>query len=383
MYDDIDKTRVPASSLKLLPENTEIGDGANFLFTDERLVSKLTARNGFSPLDSALTSTMYGIDLFNNPSPAQQVHEQFGLVFFTRPMLNLSYDNVTAVRSLTPLATNETTSIGRYVRALLDPLGKWPCPLLDQESVFMPILSNTLENLTGWQDPMVDTWTSASGLKKDAYTMVDSANDVFAPTDLSAMFRNTRGNVLGYLFHVWQTYMSLQFAGKIDPYPEFYEHFTVDYQTRIYHLILDPTRQFVEDVVCTGSSFPLANPAGARANYNRSEVVNQEIYTISQSFRSMGMFYYDPGYMYDFNTATGLLRPGFNDDNLREKQYRILYPMEYKLFTYRAFPRVNPKTARLEWWVKNEVHEQIMGKVSYAGSRMGPTSLDWQGEKWL
>lgn len=347
--------------------------GNIFQASDETL-ARLYSRNGaFAYLDSALTSTLYGIDIFGTGSPAQQLHEQFGLIFFTRPMLNLSYDNITRDRTLTPLLTKESSSIGRYVKAILDPLGPrlngnqgYDCPLVDPTNPFIPLLSNTVESLSGWQDPILDVFQSAAGLKKESWSVGDSSNKVYGTFQLSSSFRNTRGNILGYLFHVWQTYISLQYEGIIDPYPVFIRKFTIDYQSRIYRLVLDQTRTFVQEIIANGACFPLANNAGSRGNYNRATPVNQEQDTYSQTWQSMGAFYYDPGMMYDFNTISTMLKPGFNDSiESRNQNYRRLYPREYKLFTYQCFPRIHPTSARLEWWVPMSVYTATLGAVDY------------------
>ena len=353
-------------------QETRLSQTGTVLKKGDDLISTLYAGNGYAYLDSALTSTIYGIDIFGTGSPAQQAHEQFGLTFFTRPMLNLSYHNTSAEPTLTPLMTKEKVSIGAYVRAMLDPLNNlahpdFNCPLVDRENIFIPLLSNTLETLSGWQDPMLQTWTSASGVNRQAYTLVDSTNDVFEPVDLSSTFRSVRGNILGYLFHVWQTYIGRSLQGRIDPHPAFMQYNSMDYGTRIYSLVLDQTRTYVQEIGCSGVSFPLTNPAGARLNYNREEVLNREVDTLNQTWRSMGLFYYHPGFMYDFNEASGALRPHFNDPAQRDKHYRILWPREYKLFTYLAFPRINPRTARLEWWISRDKYRQILGSEQYAG----------------
>lgn len=367
---DIDTSTIIRSANLKYEEGTFADRGRSF--DDARLSSRLFGDGGIASSDSALSSTLKGIDIFNNPTPAQQTHEQHGLVFFTRPMLNLSYHNTSVEPTLTPLMTKEKVSIGAYVRAMLDPLNnlKHPdfnCPLVDRENAFIPLLSNTVETLSGWQDPMLQTWTSAAGVNRQAYTLADSTNDVFEPVDLSSTFRSVRGNILSYMFHVWQTYIARTLQGRIDSHPVFYQHNAVDYGTRIYSLVLDQTRTYVQEIACSGMSFPLTNPAGARANYNRSEVLNREVDTLNQTWRSMGLFYYHPGYMYDFNEISGALRPHFNDPNQRNKYYRILWPREYKMFTYQAFPRINPRTARLEWWISREKYKQIVGSEQYAG----------------
>ena len=354
-------------------QETRLSQTGTVLKKGDDLISTLYAGNGYAYLDSALTSTIYGIDIFGTGSPAQQAHEQFGLTFFTRPMLNLSYDNITADRTLTPLGTLEPMSIGRYVRAMLDPLGNYNCPLVDPTNIFLPLLSNTCESLTGWQDPIIETYQSPAGIKKESWSIADSSSKVYQTMQLSSSFRNTRGNIMGYLFHVWQTYMALEYEGVIDPRPEFIRHFTIDYQTRIYRLILDPTRTFVQEIVMCGAAFPLANNAGSRANYNRAQVVNTEIDLYSQTWQTMGAFYYDPGCMYDFNEAAGKLKPGFSDPRTRLQFYRRLWPSEYRIFTYRCFPQINVRTARLEWWIERDLHQKVLGVVPY-------TSMDIDGK---
>lgn len=369
MADIETNTSIKTDSLKY---DSEAFPDTGSAFDDRRIGAKLFGDGGIATSDTALSSTLKGLDIFNNPTPAQQTHEQNGLIFFTRPMLNLSYHNTSADPTLTPLMTRERTSIGAYVRAMLDPLNNlshpdFNCPLVDRENAFMPLLSNTVETLSGWQDPMLQTWTSAAGVVRQAYTLPDSTNDVFEPVDLSATFRSVRGNILGYLFHVWQTYIGRSLQGRVTPHPIFMQKNTVDFGTRIYSLVLDQTRSYVQEIGCTGMSFPLSNPAGARLNYNRSEVLNREVDTLNQTWRSMGLFYYHPGYMYDFNETTGLLRPHFNNPNERQKYYRVLWPREYKMFTYQSFPRINPRTARLEWWVSREKYRAVMGSETYAG----------------
>ena len=207
---DIDSSyRIKQNSLDI---NTDrFGQTGNVFQKNDQTISKLFSGNGYSQIDSALTSTLYGVDIFGTGSPAQQTHEQFGLTFFTRPMLNLSYDNIIMDRTLTPMLSKEPLSIGRYVRAMLDPLGNWECPLVDATNVFMPLLSNTVESLAGWQDPIIDTYQSTAGLKKESWSIADSSNKVYGIMSLSSSFRNTRGNILGYLFHVWQTERALEY----------------------------------------------------------------------------------------------------------------------------------------------------------------------------
>lgn len=330
------------------------------------LIDAIYRGNGFSRFHSALTSSLYGIDISGTPTPAQQTNEQYGLTFFTRPMLKLSYDNITADRSFNPMLTKERLSAAAYVQTILDPLGNHECPLVDPNNPFIPLLSNTLQTLAGWQDPILDTYTSPSGRVREQYSIGDSSNKVHQVYSLSASFRNVRGNVLGYLFHIWQTYISNVYEGIMDPYPIMMARNIIDYQTRIYRLVLDPTRTFVEEIVSCYACFPLSNNAGTRANYNQAEVVNRDVDLYNQTFQAIGATYYDPVSLYEFNTAsTALMAADFRDPKVRESKFRCLYPVEYKAFSYRAYPWIDPETSRLLWWVTKETHLEIMGEVDY------------------
>lgn len=340
------------------------------LLGDSQALDSITMANGFSQYANALSSSLYGIDINQTPSPAQLTNEQYGLVFFTRPLLNLSYYNLTTDRVFAPMLTQNKMSVAAYTRAMLDPLNsKAECPLVDPYNPWIPLLSNTLQSLAGWQDPIISTFQSDEGLKKERWAMVDSTNKVYGVYELSATFRNVRGNFLYYFFHVWQTYMCLVYEGICDPYPQFIKNNMIDYQTRIYRLILDPTRTYVEDIISCNAAFPLVSPLGTRANYtqpdSQNSPVNRDVDIYNQTFQCQGANYMDPLQIYEFNRTTGMLNPNFQDPEKRVRFFRQLWPAEYKTFTYRAYPYIDPRTARLQWWVSNALHESIMGKVSY------------------
>lgn len=339
------------------------------VFQNSKQLDEVLMSNGFSQFENALSSSLYGIDILSSPSPAQITNEHNGLVFFTRPMLNLSYYNLTVDRTFAPMMSSNTRTVAAYVRAMLDPIGNstFTSPLVDSYNPFIPLLSNTIQSISGWRDPIVDTYQSQAGLKKEQWAIVDSSNKVYSTYELSATFRNVRSNFLYYLFHVWQTYMSLVYEGEIRPHTPFITSNTIDYQTRIYRLILNPARTHVEEIVSCNAGFPLTNPLGTRGNYNQEQPVNKEVDIVNQTFLVQGANYFDPYQKYEFNRTVGALNPVFANEKTRVQAYRRLWPKEYKLFTYRALPFINTQTSRLEWWVSNNMHYSILGKVDYPG----------------
>lgn len=360
----IDSAIQPKVTTKSSSDSTQqlLETGSVFTPSDSTL-DDIVRGNGFGALSQALTSSLYGIDLTGKGSPAQAARENYGLTFFVRPLLNLSHYNLKADRSLSIMANKNKTSVGAYVRSILDPIGGHLCPLVNYRSAFIPILSNTCESISGWQDPIISTFQSHEGKLGSQYSLVNSTNKVYKVFQLSSSFRNLRGNVLPYLFYVWQTYMGLLAYGKVERYPEFVAKNVIDYQTRIYRLILDPTRQFVEEVIAPHACFPLQSTAGSRGNYNRSENYNGEFDMIPQTWECQGVRYYDPLNFKEFNQVSEVFDPRF-EAATREQYFRRLWPVEYKLFNYWAVPRIDEKTSRLEWWVTKDKHREILGADS-------------------
>ena len=336
--------------------------GSVFLPGDQT-ISKLYSANGLSLIDSAMTSTLYGLDIFGSATPAQMLQEQYGLTFYTRPMLNLSQDNILADPTFNHMGAKEGMSIGKYVRTMLDPMGDHGSLLVDNTNAFIPLLSNTLESLSGWQDPMLSTYQAPSGRLKESWSIGDSSNKVYGVYQLSSTHRNTRGNVLAYMFHVWQTWIASVYEGIMSPYPEFIRYNAVDYQTRIYRLTLDQTRTFVLEISACGAAFPLANPSGLRANYNRSSVANTEGDMLNQTWEAAGAFYFDPRIIQAFNEASTYFKPTWTPDIKANKDYVLLKSSEYRLFTYRAFPYIDTETSILQWWVPKAEYQRVLGNL--------------------
>ena len=99
---------------------------------DKKIDATLGEILGLSPLgdpNSSMGAALYGINHRSAPSAIPISREQHGLVLFTRPQLNLTSQNVRALRQLIPLLTAEPVSIQRMVRKLLDPrLSFLDCP---------------------------------------------------------------------------------------------------------------------------------------------------------------------------------------------------------------------------------------------------------------
>ncbi len=362
-----------------------LSSGKLFEDSNERITAT-SLRSGYGPLTAAVTAAFNGHNHRGTGNPAPVNNEQYGMVFFTRPRINLSYDNIIRDRSFTPMLTEKRESVVSAIRNILDPKGEkfslipgnklanagsLQSPLSDPNNAFISIAANCLESMSGWPDPYIDTYTSRAGIYKEEWSMVDSYCKNYSAWDMSCNFRNIVGDPIGYLFHVWTQYASLVREGTFDPHPEMIMENEIDYNTRIYRLVLDPSRTYVQRIAACGAAFPTTNGIGAMFNYATDKPYNRDTDQISVTFRCMGAIYYDPILIQAFNKTVWMFNPRMmssplskedrNGDALREAFFKKITSAEKQLFNYQGYPRINPYTAELEWWVPLEDYNVTIG----------------------
>ena len=355
---------------------------------NDELMRSVSNKTGVGGLKSVVSSAYLGINYFGNGSPSPANNEQMGLTFFTRPLLNLSYDNIIHERSMALMISGAVNSVPRAIRAYLDPIGAkgyqetfgenttqykgFGSELVDPLNPFIPLLSNNLLSLSGWPDPYVDTYTTKAGIYKEEFAMVDGFSKIYQAFDLSANFRNILGDPISYMFHVWTQYASLVKEGVLNPRPDMIVENEIDYNTRIYRLILDPSRRYVLKIGACGAAFPTSNSLGSHFNYNIDKPFNRDNDQISVTFKTMGAAYYDPILIYEFNRTVDIFNPWMdaNTDKSPKRlgSYVYVEPKYKPLFNYLAYPRINIKTMELEWWVLNTHYQEVMSLNSKTGT---------------
>lgn len=318
------------------------------LSTDDGAIGEATRDSGFARPRSAISEVYYGIDHRDAGSAFQKNTDHQGLTLFTRPQLNLSYDNVLADRTLIPLLTNEPKSMYSAIRAMLDPRVGNSSTLIDPAMAFMPILSNALLNISGFPDITLDTYTAPEGLHKESYSMVDSLADINNTYDLTASFTNVKGDPITTLFHAWTRYASNVYVGKMVPYPDKIIENEIDYQTRIWRIVLDSTKRYIKKIGCANVAFPIASPLGASFNYSKETPYIADNDQISIPFRCIGAEYNDPILYSEFNATVIAFNPAMKD---RHRQYRMLTKKELNSHNYQGYPWINTDTLELEWWI--------------------------------
>lgn len=341
-------------------------------------------KTGLGGIGSSTYTILNGLNNKTNVPPLPVNTDNQGLTFFTKPCLNLSYNNVIGIRRLAFLANNDPLSMANAIRCMLNPIGfdkisvqrigrsvsqeiygdNNRSKIMDDKNPFIPLLSNTLLSLSGWPDFAPETYTSPEGINKEQVSWIDARPDILNSFDLTANFANIEGDPITTLFSTWVEYATRVAEGSMIPFPINIVENRIDYQTRIYRLILDKTRTYVQRISACGAAFPIAVPLGANLNYTSEQPLTSENNQISIPFRALGALYDDPILIKEFNKTVWLVNKSMHDNNretdlikLNTNKNRI--EDEKAIFNYKSYPRINPDTNELEWWVDKVFYNRM------------------------
>lgn len=344
-------------------------------------IDYISRGSGLGSLTESMANTLVGFNHrgVGNPVPYNQDNQ--GLTFFTRPRLNLSYNNLSIDRRLSVLGAGKGVKQGHYpaaIRQWLDPEVAYTLfnggergMLCDPRQAFIPLLSNNLISLSGWPDPVAEYYTSDEGLGKEAWGMVDGVDTIYSGYTLNASFRNIAGDPISLMFQVWLIYMSLVYQGRMLPYPDSEMLREIDYQTRIYRLILDPTRTYVQKIAACGAAFPTSSALGQAFDFSSDSPFEQSRASqIAIPFQAYGAIYQDPILMREFNDVVTIFNPHMSD-GFRDK-YLVKVPREeLHAYNYAGYPRIDMDNSNeLEWWDFKDTYQKRMSENSDAKRRM-------------
>lgn len=304
--------------------------------------------------DSAISRTIYSINHRKSPAAVPLNKDDYGLVFFTRPRLNLSLTNIRHHRYLNQLATYEPSSIQRIIACTLDPrlhLEGTSTPLIDHENCFIPILSNHIESVSGWNDAVIESYTSEAGIAGEQFSMVDSQHEFNGKWQLSTTFRNMTGDLITNLIDYWRTYSSLVAMGIILPYFDLLIRKEIDYHTRPWRLVLDSTKTYVQKIGAAVYAYPVSVPMGRSFDYQAGEHLQSPAAQIDVQFEAVGTMYNDPILVMEFNKIVQTFKIGMRDAYRSSAMKKIPQSLLNKFNAVaNAYPRINPASYELEWW---------------------------------
>lgn len=342
-------------------------------------------------VERAIGNNLYGINYRQTGNAVPHAKDGYGFAFFTRPQLNLTSLNITNYRGFYNLLTKNNASYQRYTRLILDPrLGYETgrtCPFVDPQNPFISTLTNNIVSMSGWPDLTVPVYTSEAGLYGQEHSFVDGVTNHYEAFDIDATFRNTRGNPLLYFFYIWIKYPTLVFEGILNPYFDMISENEIDYNTRIYRVITDPTKRYVSQIGCTGASFPVNVPTGNLFDLNTDTPFNTRNSELNIRFRCMGFMAFEDIIKYWFNQTLAIFNPSMrivlnhdlnnSGDSATREDPGYVYEIAgsdyvkvpymlgmaaelqgidsgYLTVNHRAVPYINLHTNELEWWAPRE-----------------------------
>jgi hypothetical protein len=149
------------------------------------------------------------------------------------------------------------------------------------------------------------------------------------------------------------------FEGKQVPYLDYLVENVIDYNTRIYRLVLDVNKDKVKKIAATGASFPISVPTGSFFDFNSETPYSDQNKDISIRFRCMGADYMDDILIREFNQTVSLFNPlmkdAFRSTNMTQVSRKLL-----PLFNNRGYARIDESTYSLEWYVENDLFKKVI-----------------------
>jgi hypothetical protein len=149
------------------------------------------------------------------------------------------------------------------------------------------------------------------------------------------------------------------FEGRMVPYMDYLVENVIDYNTRIYRLVLDVNKDKVKKIAATGASFPVSVPTGSFFDFNNDTPYSDQNKDISIRFRCLGAEYLDDILIREFNETTYIFH-GRMRDGLREKYMTKIDKRYLPLFNNRGYPHINETNYDLEWWVDNTLYNNMI-----------------------
>lgn len=310
-----------------------------------------------------------------------------GYTFFTRPDLNLNEENVLNSRRIREMLRGGYNSQVASIIAMLDPLSnitalskssiKLGSALnskveFDNRQAFIPLLTNTLVSLTGFPDSTLDVYTSEEGIKREQWSMVDSTYQINYGFSLNASFRNIEGDPITTLFTIWLEYMAGVRDGTFIPRARSIIQREIDYQTRIYRLIMDPTRKYVRKIGIVNAAFPVNDSLGAIMNVSANTPFINANDQLDIQFQANIAQYMDPILIQEFNDVVSTFNPNMlpvDDDTSVFVPYGHddmvkLSNNEIGIFNYYGYPHIDINTYELSWYVDSDKYDEVMEQLN-------------------
>lgn len=303
--------------------------------------------------------------------------ETQGLILLTRPDLNLSYNNISKVRQLSHLLTQDTNTAMSAVRLALDPTTQRGAPvfiksfreakspmvpskLTDAFNPYLSLLSNTCITMSPPPDLGINLYTSPEGMFREQWIMNDSVAENHSYYDISCTFNNIKGNSVMMMILTWILYMGYLRVGPLGPHGHNRVTNRMDYFTRIERYKFDDTGRYIEQWFHTGGSVPKSVSIGNSFGFNKLEPYEFENKDVSVQFGSVGAYYNDPIQLWEFNLRMFHWNPVLASESKRKQYFYKAPKLDDALTNWTGYPLINLATREMEWWIPKGEYKRII-----------------------
>lgn len=377
----------------------------------KRYIDIALRSSGRSEIDRSLSTALWGINTNGNSSMASGPDDTQGLIFVARPDCLLNDPNLSQHRVMSNLLASEEwdteTGTKRIVatqtgaiRSLLDRrscMGKITkistygkatsyaavaSPLIDPYNTWIALFTNQAVSLSGFPDSIANTKVSAEGAYGQQHIMSDARSDNYGNFKLTLTLDETRGRMVASIFAYWFLYMALLRDGRNTRWPANEVNHRLDYNTRIFHIALNRTKNKVTGIYDATICIPMGMNDGEVANYDSTIETPETGSKITVQFECIGAAKYDPISRIEFNrmvssskwemyyqedvgkaqdlTNAELYMDAF--DTLTANGMTLLStPMELAFFDGRGYPRIDADM-NMQWWVDSQVYQDEMAR---------------------
>lgn len=362
---------------------------------------------GVGSVDRSVTVSLRGLRTTSKRVVTHGSKDNHGYVFVTRPQLNLSTPNILGNRGFYPLLNTDPYSVSAWIRSVLDPrwglvgdavtsgatgTGKLDFDpyynsvtgvkngyvtnakslVADPRSAFINVISNNIVTLTGFPDIQMPTFTSQEGRVGQVWQQIDGHHNLNQPVELSFTIRDMTSSPIFHLLRVLSLYPGATYQGIMSPYADFISEDTIDYNVRVFRILLASDNRRVSSIASTYPGFVQGVTAGPRYDYDLQKPYED---TMDTNYRMTfpGVEYEDPALVDDFNGLVMDANPNMRKDKASMTKLSV---NQYGDFTYEAlYPFINYQTLEFEWWCPTIQYEYVLARLTATRPAATPTSV--------
>ena len=361
-------------------------------------------------INKSISQTMTGLRTNHKRINTPTAKDNHGFVFMTKPQLNLSINNIMRHRPFMPLLNKNKASLGAWIRGTLDPrwarvgdlaeyLNKrvtestevdYPIPdykngerapdlplhrgdgyrdvpedshasQVDIYSPFINIITNNIMQVSGFPDIDMPVFTADPNRIGSSFQMIDGVENLNMPVDITLTIQDLIGDPVFNLFRVLSLYPGRIYSGQLMRYPDFIIEDALDYNTRIYRLILAPDGETIHHIGSTMPGFVQGVAIGHHFDYNLDSPYREDN-LVNVRLMTAGVIYDDPILIDDFNTTMMYTNKRMRGD----KPDMTLIPTKYvPQFSYeRVYPFIDPVSFKLQWWTNTATYERVVKDIN-------------------